>query len=86
MCSLRSCWHWPTKSRPVKLQRDTYTCLAGKTITTTGHISTDHGTRYLASVPECRACPLKAIRILVLVKRGLPTIPKLRSARQGISL
>jgi transposase len=40
--------------------RDIYTCPAGKTLTTTGHISTDHALRYLASVPECRACPLKA--------------------------
>src|SRR5690242_10140841 len=38
--------------------RDIYTCPAGKTMTTTGHISTDHAVRYLASVPECRACPL----------------------------
>jgi transposase len=40
--------------------RDIYTCPAGRTMTTTGHVSTDHGIRYLASVPECRACPLKA--------------------------
>jgi transposase len=40
--------------------RDIYTCPAGKTMTTTGHVSTDHALRYLASVPECRACPLKA--------------------------
>src|SRR5947207_3066897 len=40
--------------------RDIYTCPAGKTLTTTGHISTDHAIRYLVSVPECRACPLKA--------------------------
>ncbi len=40
--------------------RDIYTCPAGKTLTTTGHISTDHALRYLASVPKCRACPLKA--------------------------
>src|SRR5215475_6041918 len=40
--------------------RDVYTCPAGKTLTTTGHISTDHAIRYLVSVPECRACPLKA--------------------------
>jgi transposase len=39
---------------------DIYTCPAGKTLTTTGHISTDHAIRYLGSVPECRACPLKA--------------------------
>jgi transposase len=40
--------------------RDIYTCPAGRTMTRTGHISTDHALRYLASVPECRACPLKA--------------------------
>src|ERR1700685_2111821 len=39
--------------------RDIYTCPAGKTLATTGHISADHALRYLASVPECRACPLK---------------------------
>jgi transposase len=39
--------------------RDIYTCPAGRMLTTTGHISTDHALRYLASVPECRACPLK---------------------------
>src|SRR5215471_20865523 len=39
--------------------RDIYTCPAGKTLTTTGHVNTDHARRYLASVPECRACPLK---------------------------
>jgi transposase len=40
-------------------ERDIYTCPAGKTMTTTSHVSTDHALRYLASVPECRACPLK---------------------------
>jgi transposase len=40
--------------------RDVYTCPAGKTLTTTGHICADHAIRYLAPVPECRACPLKA--------------------------
>ena len=40
--------------------KDVYTCPAGKTLTTTGYICTDHGIRYLASAPECRACPLKA--------------------------
>src|SRR5215212_2213867 len=40
-------------------ERYIYTCPAGKTMTTTGHVSTDHALRYLASVPECRACPLK---------------------------
>lgn len=36
--------------------RDIYTCPAGKTLAT----STDHTLQYLGSVPECRACPLKA--------------------------
>src|SRR6202040_4302299 len=40
--------------------RDIYTCPAGKTLTTTGHIHTDHALRYLGSGPECRAYPLKA--------------------------
>jgi IS5 family transposase len=40
--------------------RDVYTCPAGKTLTTTGYICTDHAIRYLAPVAECRACPLKA--------------------------
>jgi len=40
--------------------RDIYTCPAGKTLTTTGHVGADHTLRYLGSVPECRACPLKA--------------------------
>ena len=44
---------------PFDKQRNVYTCPAGKTLTTTGHVSTDHGIRYLASVLECRKCPLK---------------------------
>ena len=40
--------------------RDIYICPAGKTLTTTGHVSTDHTLRYLGSMPECRPCPLKA--------------------------
>ncbi len=40
--------------------RDIYTCPAGKTLTTTGYIHTDHALRYLGSGSECRACPLKA--------------------------
>ena len=40
--------------------RDIYTCPAGKTLTTTGYIYTDHALRYLGSGSECRACPLKA--------------------------
>ncbi len=41
--------------------RDIYTCPAGKTLTTTGRINADNGRRYLASVPTCHACPLKAV-------------------------
>jgi hypothetical protein len=40
-------------------ERNVYTCPAGKTLATTGHVSTDNGIRYLASVLECRDCPLK---------------------------
>ena len=40
--------------------RDIYICPAGKMLTTSGHVSTDHTLRYLGSVPQCRACPLKA--------------------------
>jgi len=40
-------------------QRDVYTCPAGKTLTTTGNTGSDHVIRYLGSVPDCRACPLK---------------------------
>ncbi len=40
--------------------RDTYTCPAGKTLATTGHVGADHTLRYIGSVPECRTCPLKA--------------------------
>ena len=28
-------------------------------MTTTGHVNADNGIRYIASVPVCRACPLK---------------------------
>lgn len=39
--------------------RDIYTCPAGKTLRTTGTVSSDNALRYTASVRECRACPLK---------------------------
>ena len=39
--------------------RDSYTCPAGKTLTTTGTVSSDNALRYTASVRECRACALK---------------------------
>ncbi len=41
--------------------RDIYTCPAGKKLTTTGRINADNGRRYLASVPTCRASPLKPV-------------------------
>jgi transposase len=41
-------------------ERDIYTCPAGKTLATTGHVNSDHALQYLGSVPECRRCPLKA--------------------------
>lgn len=41
-------------------RRNIYTCPAGKRLTTTGHVSTDYGIRYEASVPDCRACALKS--------------------------
>jgi hypothetical protein len=53
-------WHVLAEDFIYDEARDIYTCPAGKTMTTTGHISTDHAARYLVSVPECRACPLKA--------------------------
>jgi transposase len=40
-------------------QKNVYICPAGKTLTTTGHASTDHTIRYNALVGDCRACPLK---------------------------
>jgi Transposase DDE domain len=41
--------------------RDMYTCPAGRKLTTTGRVNADNGRRYLASVPACRACPLKPV-------------------------
>jgi len=38
-------------------KRNIYICPAGKT--TTGHVSTDCGIRYMAPLPDCRACALK---------------------------
>ena len=40
-------------------RRNLYICPAGKTLTTTGRLAADNGIRYLAAVPDCRACPLK---------------------------
>ena len=40
-------------------KRNIYICPAGNKLATTGHVSTDHGTRYEASVSTCRVCALK---------------------------
>jgi transposase len=40
-------------------RRNLYVCPASKTLTTTGRVAADNGIRYLAAVPDCRACPLK---------------------------
>jgi transposase len=53
--------------------RDVYTCPAGKTLTTTGSISTDHAIRYRAVLGDCRTCPLKA--------RCCPNMPARRIVR-----
>jgi len=39
--------------------QDVYTCPAGEVLRTTGRVSSDHATRYIAPVPVCRACRLK---------------------------
>src|SRR6476646_7762376 len=39
--------------------QDVYTCPAGEVLRTTGTVSSDHATRYIAPVPVCRACRLK---------------------------
>jgi Transposase DDE domain len=36
-------------------EKNIYTCPAGKTLTTTGHVSSDHAYRYLASIRDCKA-------------------------------
>jgi hypothetical protein len=41
-------------------ERNIYICPADKILTTTGHIGSDHGIRYFASVPACRVCTLKS--------------------------
>jgi hypothetical protein len=54
-------------------KRNIYVCPAGKRLTTTGNLSTDHGFRYIASVPDCRACMLKS--------RCCPNMPSRRIVR-----
>src|SRR5437588_1357781 len=39
--------------------QDVYICPAGEVLRTTGTVSSDHATRYIAPVPVCRACRLK---------------------------
>src|SRR5436189_2167001 len=39
--------------------QDVYICPAGEVLRTTGRVSSDHATRYIAPVPVCRACRLK---------------------------
>jgi transposase len=40
-------------------ERNIYICPAGKLLTTTGSVSTDHALRYYASKLDCEVCPLK---------------------------
>jgi transposase len=40
-------------------ERNIYICPAGKLLTTTGSVSTDHALRYYASKLDCKVCPLK---------------------------
>src|SRR5471032_3033621 len=40
-------------------EKNVYTCPAGKTLPKTGHVSTDHMIRYLASIRDCKDCSLK---------------------------
>ena len=54
-------------------ERNIYICPANKVLTTTGRLHTDHAFRYLASVPECRACLLKP--------RCCPNMPARRIVR-----
>jgi hypothetical protein len=53
--------------------RDIYSCRAGKTLATTGHVNSDHALRYLGSVPDCRRCLFKA--------KCCPNMPARRIAR-----
>ena len=50
--------------------RDIYTCPAGKTLATTGHVGADHTLRYIGSVPECRARPARLPK-----QSGCPNVP-----------
>jgi hypothetical protein len=52
-------WNVLAGRLPVHEERNVYICPAGKVLATTGHIGPDHALRYLASLPDCRACVLK---------------------------
>jgi transposase len=40
-------------------KKNRYICPAGRPLTTSGHVGSDHAIRYFASVPDCRSCRLK---------------------------
>lgn len=40
-------------------KRNLYVCPAGKALTTTGRVNKEDGVRYVASITDCRGCPLK---------------------------
>lgn len=54
-------------------ERNVYVCPAGKVLTTSGRIHSDHAIRYFASLPACRACALKS--------RCCPNMPARRIVR-----
>jgi transposase len=54
-------------------RRNVYICPAGKTLTTSGRVHSDHAIRYFASVPCCRECPIK--------QRCCPNMPARRIVR-----
>jgi transposase len=54
-------------------RRNVYICPAGKTLTTSGRVHSDHAIRYFASVPCCRECPIK--------QRCCPNMPSRRIVR-----
>jgi hypothetical protein len=54
-------------------RRNVYICPAGKRLTTSGRVHSDHAIRYFASVPCCRECPLK--------QKCCPSMPSHRIVR-----
>ena len=51
---------FPREDFTYDAERDLYVCPAGVEMPTTGHVHADDMIRYLAPVPACRACPMKA--------------------------